>query len=145
MFKRIVIAVDPREATATAVEQGGELARQLGAAVALVHVVDPSLGTVPEAGVPPTELLTDFEKSGEDDLESVRQQLPADLQVEEFLREGKPVDEILAVADEWRADLIVVGLQHHSGLVQRLLPSTTETVVRHAPCSVLVIPPEASE
>jgi nucleotide-binding universal stress UspA family protein len=145
MFKRIAIAVDPREATATAVEQGAELASQLGAAVALIHVVDPSLGTVPEAGVPPADLLADFEESGEDYLASVRQRLPADLEVEPFLREGKPVDEILAVADEWRADLIVVGLQHHSGLAQLLLPSTTEAVVRHSSCPVLVIPPEASE
>jgi len=48
---------------------------------------------------------------------------------------------LLAVAEEQNADLIVVGSQGQTGIDRFLLGSVSEKVLRHAPCSVLVVRP----
>jgi nucleotide-binding universal stress UspA family protein len=59
----------------------------------------------------------------------------------EIRREGDPRTAILEMADQWPADLIVVGSHGRSGLDRFLLGSVSERVVRHAPCSVEVVRP----
>ena len=46
---------------------------------------------------------------------------------------------IIDAAKDWGADLVVVGSHGRSGIPRLLLGSVTEFVVRHAPCSVLVV------
>lgn len=55
----------------------------------------------------------------------------------EILR-GSPEQQITERAEEWGADLIVVG-SHGRGFWGRLLGSVSNGVVHHAPCSVLVV------
>lgn len=57
------------------------------------------------------------------------------------VRTGDPAHEIVAAAREWGADLIVVGTHGRRGIGRMFLGSVAETVLRHAPCAVLVIPP----
>jgi nucleotide-binding universal stress UspA family protein len=57
------------------------------------------------------------------------------------VRTGDPAHEIVAAAREWGADLIVVGTHGRQGIGRVFLGSVAETVLRHAPCAVLVIPP----
>jgi nucleotide-binding universal stress UspA family protein len=121
-------------------DAGARLARLLAAQVALVYVVDTSLVAVPEAGIPAAELLTDLEAAGQEVLQRRRNQLPPDMPVETFEREGRPADELLAAARAWQADLIVMGAHAHSRLERLLLSSTTAAVVEHAPCPVLTVP-----
>ena len=54
-----------------------------------------------------------------------------------MVRTGRPHNEILQVADDVDADLIVVG-SHQPGLQDYLLGSVAGKVVRHAKCSVFV-------
>ncbi len=54
-------------------------------------------------------------------------------------RIGQPADEITQYAKESKSDLIVVGAHGTSLLARMLIGSTSETVARHAPCSVLVV------
>lgn len=56
------------------------------------------------------------------------------------LRRGEPVDEILAVASERAADLIVMPTAGHDGVLDVLRGSTTEQVLRRAPCPLLAVP-----
>lgn len=51
---------------------------------------------------------------------------------------GPPEKEIVELAEEWGADLIVVG-SHGRGFIGRMIGSVSDSVVHHAPCSVLVI------
>ena len=51
---------------------------------------------------------------------------------------GPPEEEIVELAEEWGADLIVVG-SHGRGLIGRMLGSVSDAVVHHAPCSVMII------
>lgn len=57
--------------------------------------------------------------------------------------EGDVAETIVAVARQRRAGLIVVGSRGHGGLTRLLLGSVARNVLFHAPCSVLVVRPEA--
>lgn len=47
---------------------------------------------------------------------------------------GTPVDEILTVARDKKADLFVMGTHGRTGITQKLIGRVTERVVRNAPC-----------
>lgn len=55
--------------------------------------------------------------------------------------EGDIRDAIIDIAKRWEADLIVVGSHGSHGMRHFLMGSVAENVVRHAPCSVLVVRP----
>lgn len=56
-------------------------------------------------------------------------------------REGYPDEEILNACQEQSADLLVVGAKGITGLRRFLLGGVTARVLRHAPCSVLIVRP----
>jgi nucleotide-binding universal stress UspA family protein len=58
----------------------------------------------------------------------------------EATRQGDPVAEILAEADEREADLLVLATQGHRGVLDALRGSVTERVLREAPCPLLAVP-----
>src|SRR6185436_18443907 len=60
--------------------------------------------------------------------------------IHEFTPEGDPREEIIAVANEWGANIIVVGTHGRTGLTHLLMGSTAEYVVRHAKVPVLDVP-----
>jgi len=55
------------------------------------------------------------------------------------LREGHAGAEIVAEAEEWGADVIVLGSRGHTGLARLILGSVAKSVLTHAHCSVLVV------
>ena len=61
------------------------------------------------------------------------------LLAEQVVREGEPRSVIVDEAEEWDADLIVVGSHGYTGLKRWLLGSVAQAVVAHAPCSVEVV------
>lgn len=66
-------------------------------------------------------------------------------QAEVAIRVGEPAHEIRDEATEWQADLVVLGTHGRSGVPRLLIGSVAESVVRQAPCNVLVIPPGATD
>ena len=71
----------------------------------------------------------------------------AGLEIEEVVAHGDAASEIVRVARERNVDLIVISSHGRTGLGRILFGSTAESVVRHAPCPVLVVkpPPEAED
>ena len=57
------------------------------------------------------------------------------------VRIGDPAFQIVREAVEWEADLLVLGTHGRRGAARFFLGSVAETVLRHAPCATLVIPP----
>ena len=144
MFSQIVVGTDGSETAGKAVLQATELARQVGASVSLVSAYEPVSGNrlreekreVPkdmEWMVNPRE---DVEATLKDAAEKVG---GAGVKVDTFAREGDPADAILDVAEETKADLIVVGNKGMTGTKRFLLGSVPNKVSHHAPCSVLII------
>ena len=58
------------------------------------------------------------------------------------LRMGEVALEIVALAEELQADLIVMGSRGLGGVRRALMGSVSDSVVRHAHCPVLVVRPE---
>ena len=62
-----------------------------------------------------------------------------DMSTETAVREGDPRSAIVDEANEWGADLIVVGSHGRTGVMRWLLGSVAHAIVGHAPCSVEVV------
>lgn len=58
---------------------------------------------------------------------------------EAYIRAGRPAEEIISLGEDIGAGLIVTGSRGLSPLKRLVMGSTSETVVRYAPCSVLVV------
>ena len=63
----------------------------------------------------------------------------AGFQIQEAPKLGKPADEILKVAKQHKADLIVTGAKGLGAIGRALLGSVSTRVVQHSTCSVLVV------
>ena len=140
MYKNILIPTDGSDAAKTAVEQGIELARAVGAKVYGLYVIDTSTFI----GVP-TEAIWEnmkglLEEEGKNTL-SEMEKIAKDSGVEHemVLSEGYPYKNILQTAEEKGVDLIMMGTAGRVGLDRFLLGSVAEKVVRTAPCSVTVV------
>jgi len=112
------------------------LARDYGARLVPLHVAaSPTIGYA-EGIIPPDP---------ESYLEAVRDQLArldvpdVGIQPDRRLEEGDPVSEILRVARETGADLIVMGTHGRTGLSRLLMGSVAELVVRRSSCPVLTV------
>jgi nucleotide-binding universal stress UspA family protein len=60
-------------------------------------------------------------------------------------KQGDVERQILQAADEYRADLIVMTTRGHDGLLDALLGSTTERIVRNSTCPVLALPARGND
>jgi nucleotide-binding universal stress UspA family protein len=63
----------------------------------------------------------------------------AKFKVSTDLVEGDPKSRIIDIAQEWRADMIVLGSHGRTGIDRFLMGSVSQDVVRHAHCSVEII------
>ncbi len=59
--------------------------------------------------------------------------------VREEILEGKPAQVILEFAQEWKADLIVLGSHGRTGFSKLFMGSVSLSVASHAACSVLIV------
>ena len=76
--------------------------------------------------------------------DAVRRLRSEGMEAQSVVREGPASAEIIAEAESWGADLVVVGTRGHGLLKRLLLGSTARTVLHHAPMSVLIVRPSAS-
>ena len=142
--KSMVVGTDGSDTASEAVRQAIDVARCLDAKVYLVSAYEP----VPKSRLRDErrQLPADLEwmvnpRSDVDHtLEVAAKEIrDAGVEVETFAREGDPADSILDVAEEKRADLIVVGNKGMTGAKRFLLGSVPNKVSHHAPCSVMII------
>jgi nucleotide-binding universal stress UspA family protein len=66
-------------------------------------------------------------------------EIPATVAVDLLVRNGQPALEIVDVAKEFGADLIIISTHGYGGLKHLWFGSIAEQVVRHAACPVLVV------
>jgi nucleotide-binding universal stress UspA family protein len=145
MFGSILVGTDGSDTATSALRYAIGLARELGARLQIVSAYEPV---------------------SDQRLRNERVDVPKDLQwmvnpradvlallgaaendahaaglthVETFARQGDAADAILDVAEEQRADLIVVGNRGMTGAKRFLLGSVPNKVSHHAPCSVLIV------
>lgn len=138
-FRRILIALDESPVGAHAAGVGTQLATDLGAESAFLYVVDPAETVLADSGIPAADLVALAEKDAKRLLAGFRSRAAQGAAPLEFVAVGTPATEIVRTAREWAADVIVIGSHGRHGLERVLLGSVAEAVMRHAPCSVLVV------
>lgn len=112
------------------------LARDYNAHLILLHV-EPLPTVVYGEGIVPFEPEYFLEESK---TKLNRLQVPDPrIHVERVLKEGEPVLEILEVARDYHANLIVMGTHGRTGIGRLLMGSVAELVVRRAACPVLTV------
>ncbi|HEY7270547.1 MAG TPA: universal stress protein [Dehalococcoidia bacterium] len=141
-FRKLLIAFDGSPLSMHAIEYGGQLAKTLGAEAGVVFVVDPGQAVSNVGGIRPDELLAELRAEGQKRLDDARSRLGAQRRIADFLMVGNPANEIVHAADDWGADVIVLGVQRHGGL-SRFVHRTCENVLTHARCPVLLVPASA--
>ena len=140
MFKRILCPVDFSADSRAALEVAAGLARESSGTLVLVHVSQMTQWALGELTMAP-QALQGISDSGEQELvrwKAVAQQLGAPT-VETRSENGGAWDRIVYLASQDDIDLVVMGTRGRTGLQRVLLGSVAENVVRHAPCSVLVV------
>jgi nucleotide-binding universal stress UspA family protein len=138
-MKKILIAVDEGPTSEKVASAGFQLARQLKAEIALLSVVDTSF-LMTEGSISPKEMVDLLKNDFRKKQQLLIDQIFKDFKVWSFIEEGKPFEVILKVADEWEADLIVLGTHGKTGLTHLLMGSVAEKVVRHSVKPLFIIP-----
>lgn len=136
-WRKICCAVDFSEASRVALDTAAELAGRLKAELWVVHVAHASAGG---ALLGPPERHQHPASHGSADLRAWTSdaQLRAGGLAMSVELAGDAASEITRFAREFGCDLIVVGTHGRKGLRRATLGSVAETVVRSAPCQVLV-------
>jgi nucleotide-binding universal stress UspA family protein len=143
-FRSVLCAVDFSPDSARALEHAASLARHGAGRLTLLHVVEPiPVGYDPMVGPPFDIAGYEFrlEESGRAQLRKLApDRLTAGCEVETVLARGKAYKEILRVAAECQADVIVLGVHGRNAFDRLVFGSTTEHIIRRARCPVLAVP-----
>jgi nucleotide-binding universal stress UspA family protein len=139
--KSILVPLDFSPPSMKALHYAAAFARQFKAKLTLVHVVEP-VATPDFAASFPLALENDkLMAVATRQLEGVVKaaRIPRGTVEKVLVRFGRSFNEIAAAARSRKVDLIIISTHGYTGLKHALLGSTTERVVRHAPCPVLVL------
>ncbi|WP_306549985.1 universal stress protein [Daejeonella sp.] len=144
---RILIAVDDSSYSEQAVNYGVLLAKNLGSKITLVHVdeipisspysADPLLNESP-AMIP--ELMHIQEEASKLLFKKIKEQHGDVVEMSTVTKIGRVQDEILSVADDCKADMIILGTHGRTGFDHFISGSVSESVARKAKCPILIIP-----
>jgi len=144
MYKSILVAIDGSQTSELALNEAIQLARATGARLRIVHAVDevnfnwaeyPNLTEIWDALVAGGRTLL-----GKAAATAAEAGIEADTRLIEMNRLGDRIPEALArEADDWPADLIVVGTHGRRGLSHLFLGSVAEGIVRVASQPVLLV------
>jgi nucleotide-binding universal stress UspA family protein len=144
VFKRIVIGTDGSETAAEAMQQAVGLAKLSGAQLSIVSAYAPISGRRVQGEQREAPADIQYEIGPREDVNLILDAAAAEakkegVEVQTHPVEGDPADAILNVAEETKADLIVVGNKGMTGARRYLLGSVPNNVSHHAPCSVLIV------
>ncbi|MDI6715385.1 MAG: universal stress protein [Actinomycetota bacterium] len=135
-FNNILLAIDGSRFSMIAAERAISLARVYGKTINLLSVVDVNeefYANAPELVEKMIHEAREMVQSVEDIARS------ANLETQDFVREGEAHEKIVSLAKELDVDLICMGSHGRTGIRRLLMGSVTERVIGHAHCPVLVV------
>jgi len=144
MYRRILVPIDASRTAALGLREAIRLAKEQGAALRVIHVVDKmAIIGVTEAGMNPRPVLAKLARSGRAVLDAARRSArKLGVETETVLSEPvskRVADAVLGEARRWRADLIVMGTHGRRGMRRMVLGSDAEQVLRLAEVPVLLV------
>lgn len=145
-YRNLLVPIDFSEHSKKTVEYATQLAFFTGASIKILHVsqTPENPAALYEGIYVDSDLLQssleNARREANQKLSQVTEQIHAKgVDAQPILRAGNPYEEIVRVANEMGADLIVIGSHGHGGLGRLLLGSTAERVLQNSPCAVLVV------
>ena len=149
---KVLVPVDGSEGSLRALDKVTSLVDLSTADVTLVHVVETPwlhpgedqewLGYEEEREEeidPQAQFEREFEREGDEILETARDRLPVRTAVTTLIYRGIPAEEILGEAETGDYDLVVLGASGATDLKHQMLGSVSSKVAWNAPCSVLLV------
>jgi nucleotide-binding universal stress UspA family protein len=142
-IKTILVPVDFSNCSREGLRYAIAFAKEFGAKIVLVHAT--YLGYIYSAEGTDLYDIPGLQKAARENAERKMRELVrsvtfGDVKFETAFTEGSPVIDICAFAKAHDVDLIITSTHGHTGFAHVLIGSIAEQVVRHAPCSVLVVP-----
>jgi nucleotide-binding universal stress UspA family protein len=144
LFDRIVVGTDGSETAGEAVRQAIELAKIAGAKLEIVSAYEPvGRARLREENDEETADVA-YQVRPKEDVNQILESAcgaakQAGVDATPHSREGGPADSILDVAEQTKADIIVVGNKGMTGARRFLLGSVPNNISHHAPCDVLIV------
>ncbi len=135
-LREIVVGISEAPTSQVAARRAVELAALAGARVHFVTAVERV--TQERVGVATDVFVFDSLELGRESVEKFVRSIDPDIEYTVTAVEGPPARVLLEVAEQVKADLIVVGNVRMQGL-GRVLGSVGNEVLRNAPCSVLIV------
>lgn len=146
MFETVLLCSDGSEHALKAAHAVAKLAQKFDSKIVLLQVFNPASLPVPFVGMPESvmvaegnlncyvqEMQAGIEKSTGAILDAAHRSYKCRREI------GHPIDRIVAVAQDIKADLIVLGSRGLSGWNSYLLGSVSDGVLHHAHCPVLIV------
>ncbi len=138
-LKGILVPTDFSESARKALKYAIAFASQFQAEITLLHVV-PDVMDETRLIIAMPELQNDLLKEGRENLDrEIAAWGGQSIKLKPCVKRGVPYNEIVDAARQMHSDLILIGTHGRTGLKHVLLGSTTERVIRHAECPVLVV------
>jgi universal stress protein A len=139
-LRRILVPIDFCDTTVAALHHAGMFARQYKATITLLHIVEP-VGQELRRNITRERLIEEMSEIGEYQIRKLVDVIWGEEIVTDIVvAGGKPYQQIVNEAKETNADMIIMASHGTFGSRGFFRRSTTEKVVRHAPCPVLVVP-----
>ncbi len=140
VLKRILIPIDFSKVSLAALRYAVPFAERFGAALYLIHVVEPApfMSGIKEVPIALSDREV-AEKALAELTSLAHRVVKPPVLAKPLVRTGKAHHEIVQAARELRIDLVILTTHGYTGLKHTLLGSTAERVVQHAPCPVLVV------
>ena len=141
-IQKILVPIDFSDYSKKALQYSIDFAKQFNAEIILVYVIEPlmypadlSMGQM----VIPQSTVNLSEKSKIELELLAKNEIGDQLNFDVLVKTGKPFIEIIETASETDSDLIIISTHGHTGVEHLLFGSTSEKVVRKAPCPVLTL------
>ena len=144
-YNKIVVGIDGSNTASKAMKEAAELSKLVDGSLLVVSAYEP-----PDPheltrwqSESPADMSWRFTGTAvvEEVLERAQRQLESQegVKSQALFREGEAADALISVAEDEKADLIVVGNKGMAGAQRFLLGSVPNKVTHHAPCDVLIV------
>ncbi len=140
--RKILLPIDSSDCSKVAASYALKVAELNNAELHVIHIVDETTASAyaEQKKISRDQAFRQLVKEGKKMVEEVvREAAKKGLATKSYVRTGVVVEQIVQAAEEFGADLIVMGTHGRTGSSRMIVGSVAEKVIRHAPCPVLVI------
>lgn len=142
---KILLATDGSDYSVAAAKKSVSLLnRSDKTTIRVISVIEPLAPTAPfgvadEYYIKAQNVAREAAEQDAEEMQKILEEIAEDAAIESMVVTGRPREAIIKEAEDWGADLIVVGSHGRGFWGRMLLGSVSSAVVKHAGCSVLVV------